>query len=269
MLYFIKEYIEFHKISKAILHLQTNQPLKCYKKRPDALQVGFSETAVHFAQPFLEATGLFEKITYGNTIPNGALHLTSFRNQPINLNSGLLPEWYYQIVPEWLPQEFWKPVCSIQPDYTFREKAILIATDRYQNEYIDYGVLKRLQDQMIFLGLPSEHKAFLEKYGFAPPYHPISNLLEVAKIMMGAKGIISNQGGFYCLAEILKVPRILVSPEFIKMRVPHFRILTHLAIVTGPHNNIPLGGHGTTVQVQERLLPMVEELLRRNEKAES
>ena len=34
-------------------------------------------------------------------------------------------------------------------------------------------------------------------------------------------------------------------------------------------HNIPLGGHGTTVQVQERLLPMVEELLRRNEKAES
>jgi hypothetical protein len=69
---------------------------------------------------------------------------------------------------------------------------------------------------------------------------------------MGAKGVVGGQSGLFSIAECLKVPRILVSPEFIKING---------RIFPGPVNNHPMGGWNEVVVTEEKLIHMVQELI--------
>ena len=66
---------------------------------------------------------------------------------------------------------------------------------------------------------------------------------DAAKLMKGSKGVIGNQGGLFSLAEMLKVPRVLIPPQY---------ILYGSQITIGPCNNHPIGGECDVVQTIEQ-----------------
>ena len=89
---------------------------------------------------------------------------------------------------------------------------------------------------------------------FPVGYLPAASMLELARCIAGAKGVIGNQSGPYTVAECLKVPRILIAPAF---------IMENNRLARGPHNNQVQGGWGEDVSTTARLLAMTRELLSR------
>ena len=81
-----------------------------------------------------------------------------------------------------------------------------------------------------------------------------NDALNTALIFNSAKGVISNQSGNFTIAEQMKCPRILLTPEF------H---LLNGKIYMGPVNNMPQGGFFETVRTQQKLVYAVENLLRK------
>jgi hypothetical protein len=64
-------------------------------------------------------------------------------------------------------------------------------------------------DNVLFLGLESEYKNFINKYKINVRYLNVENALEFAKIIAGSELFIGNQSLGYAIAEGLKVNRIL------------------------------------------------------------
>ena len=152
-----------------------------------------------------------------------------------------------------MPREFWKPILQTEADDRFKDKVILISTPRYQNPFVDLNVLEKFKDRLVFAGLPEEHTEFQKKY-FQLEYFPASSMLEIARCMAGAKGVIGNQSGLYTIAECLKVPRILIAPAF---------VMQDNRLDRGPHNNQVQGNWGEDVSTTARLLAMTTELFKR------
>lgn len=65
-----------------------------------------------------------------------------------------------------------------------------------------------LEDQIVFVGLPTEYTAFVEATGLAAEYHPTRTMLELASVIAGADRFIGNQSQAYALAVGLGVPDI-------------------------------------------------------------
>ena len=151
-----------------------------------------------------------------------------------------------------LPREFWEPVLEVKPDDRFKGKIILISTPRYQNPFVDLKKLECFKEHFIFAGLPEEYTLFQKKY-FKLEYLPASSMLEIARCMAGATGVIGNQSGLYTIAECLKVPRILIAPAF---------VMNNGRLERGPHNNQVQGGWGEDVSTTSRLTAMTAELLK-------
>ena len=57
-----------------------------------------------------------------------------------------------------------------------------------------------LQDTAIFVGTPTEHRAFEVATGKVVPYHPVRDFLELANIVAGADLVMANQNFVYSLA---------------------------------------------------------------------
>lgn len=211
-----------------------------------------NESAFDFLEPLLKDTGLFDHITNSTQVPPICMNLDDFRNIGINFYSGDIRSWYYNLTTAHLPQAFEKKILFPKVDDRFKDKLIICMTNRYQNCFINYNDLKEFENDLVFIGLEKEHQLFCEKY-FPIQYHKVKNGLEVAGLIEGSKGFIGNQSGIYTIAELLKVPRVLVTPEFIKDDMGNITI--------GPVNNHPRGGWYEVVQTQKRLHSSVKNLM--------
>ena len=89
---------------------------------------------------------------------------------------------------------------------------------------------------------------------FELPYQPCKDMLQMAQYMAGAKGFIGNQSGIYSLAECMKIPRILLAPDFVNF---------HGVIIPGPHNNHPIGGWSEDVISSGKMIAAVNALLKK------
>lgn len=235
------------------LHLQTNVQFNYAVNHPNA-NVGFTNSNVDFIIPLLKNIKALNKITFGDAIPenNQIIDLAAFRKLNINQAAGNICQWYYNLINIHLPQNFSRQHIHVSPDFRFRDKVIFVRTKRYNNVFLDLNVLKKYADNFIFFGLQDEHDEFCKLY-FDVEYFKIENMLEFAQILSGSRGIISNQNGLYCCAELLKVPRILLTPEYMKMND---------RIFPGPVDNNPQGGWFEVVQSQNKLINAVENLIR-------
>lgn len=86
---------------------------------------------------------------------------------------------------------------------------VINRSQRYHNPDFNWrAIVERYSDRAIFVGLPKEHAAFVEKFGYVP-YYPTENLLDVARVIAGCKLFIGNQSCPHAIAEGLKAPVIL------------------------------------------------------------
>lgn len=157
-LYFCKEYANSYEEDKFNYHIQTNVV------EGNGL-IGMSENAVKFIKPLLESQEYINEVTWGDNIrEDNTINLMDFKELTINIFGGDIRSWYYNLVSNHLPKEFWKPIIKVEPNYKIKDKIILTWTHRYQNVYIDYNCLQEFKDNLIFIGVKDEIDEFCKKY---------------------------------------------------------------------------------------------------------
>ena len=230
-LYFCKEFTIINKQDKFNFNIQINveDPALKMLNHPFGTVRMTSESA-NFIKSLLESQEYINEVSISNDIPANAINLDLFRKLPCNFMAGDIRSWYYNLSKQHLPREFWKPIITSSTDDKYKDKILVISTERYQNVFIDYKQLKQFKNHLIFIGTEKEHNLFNDKY-FNIEYKKCSSLLEIAKYMSGAKGVLGNQSGLYSLAECMKVKRILISAEY---------FMFNNKIVPGPVNNHPI-----------------------------
>lgn len=235
------------------LNIQTNAKIQMVKDSSHP-GIGLSEADVSFILPLLKTVKFIDKITFGDDIPknNRVIDLSIFRKCAINFSSGDIRQWIYNVIGIHLPQDFSKQHIFITPDFRFKDKVILVKTKRYNNALLDLNQLKNYANRFVFIGLENEHNEF-EQNHFKVDYYKVKDALEFAQLLAGAQGIISNQTSLFAIAEMMKVPRLLLTAEWMKTDDDKF--------YPGPVNVHPQGGWFEVVQTNEKLKSAVENLL--------
>ena len=253
-LYFCKELTEHLNIDQFDLHIQTDVPDSGMAGHSHPCgNVRITSQAAEFMQSLLIQQPYIRNVSFSNELPENAISLDKFREIKLNLSSGQIQNWYYNLTDIHLPREFWKPILSVEPNFQYSDKVILSITSRYRNVYIDCKKLEKHRENLIFAGTQEEYQNFCREY-FELPCIKADNLLTYAQFFAGANGFIGNQGGLYTTAECLKIPRILIAPEYTVFKgIPG----------PGPHVNHPQGGWCEDVSTTEKMLASLENLLKR------
>ncbi len=244
--YFVKEYIAAKKLSDAIFHVRTNVPNPYWPSGRPMM----SMDALAFLKPFLEL--IFDNVTHSDGVPDNCFDLDRFRKLPINFSGGDIRAWYYNLCPEHLPQNFDAPLVVPPANNLFKDRIILICTERYQNISFNWKILYPYRERLIFFGWRSEYEKFCSEC-FPVEFYKLQDAAEAASLMSGAGGVIGNSSGLFAIAESLKVPRVFLSPEFIRVENGN--------VIPGPVVLHPRGGWFEMVQTQEKFRYAVENLM--------
>ena len=216
-------------------HIQTNVPYK-----PNVMQiksrknktVRLTKEQAEFIAPLLEAQPYIEKVTIGDEIPAGAVNLDVSKMR-LNTIGGDMRDYVYQLIGYILPREFWKKVIAVEPNDKYKNKILFTLSERYVNCFIDYKQLEQFKDDLVFIGSEQEYKVFCQKYWVMDYAGKMNSLLEISQLLEGAKGYVGNQTGIFSLAEQLKVPRLLMSGDYVDVNGQ---------VNIGPKNVLPQGG---------------------------
>lgn len=235
-LWYVKEYCQKTN-QKCIYHIQTNvkipQPSWLDNTHMNS-NVFLTREAAEFIKPLLQKCQFIDQVLIGAERPAGAINLNEYRTESLNLYGGDLRDAYYNFGEQTLPREYYKPVFDVEPSPKYKDKILFTLTQRYVNPAINYVKLKMFEDRLVFIGTEREYNVFAQKDFKVKQLATPKNLLEVAQWMKGSLGYISNQTGFFAVAEALKVPRILFPPDW--MYGPDYKI------IPGPKNTVPIGG---------------------------
>lgn len=214
-----------------------------------------SQADAEFIRPLLESQPFINQVTVREMPEKGAIDLNAFRRDFINHYGCEIRDWYYTFFAHTLPREFWKKIVHVEPNRRYKDKILFTLTERYVNQFIDYRALKRFSKDLVFIGTDGEYQTFQKKYFELDRVElkKSDSLLTVAQYLMGAKGYLSNQSGFFALAEVMKIPRILLPPDYVIKEDGKSDI--------GPKNNLPLGGWTNSVSFTPRLVDAVKELV--------
>ena len=155
------------------------------------------------AQPYIRSV----RITDGrDSLPTGTVDLDAFREHFYEVCREEIRLWYY---PHGTPplQEFHEPVLSAPDQPEPCGRFAICFTPRYR-ECFDVGILSPFRDDLVFVGLPSEHKDFCRRH-FPVEYRPVADALEMLRFFQSCRGMIGNVSGTFAIAECAKIRRIL------------------------------------------------------------
>lgn len=239
-LHFCLQIAQYYNQEKFNFHIQTDVPFEpsiCEKSSRGGRHVFFTKQEGQFIKPLLEAQPYINQVTIGPTIPEGATNLSNFRQLPLNLGAGDIREWYYQLIANFLPKEFWKKILFINPNPKFKDKVLFTLSERYNNCFVDFNDLKPYKDKLVFIGTEKEYNIFTKNYFEMEFAGRFNNLLQIGEVIAGSKAYIANPTGLFSIAEGLKMPRLLIGSQFMKIDDQ---------ILFGPKNILCLGGLHTT-----------------------
>ena len=201
-----------------------------------------NETTYNYIKPLLEHQPYIEKVTKhdGSQVH---INLDAFRHIGLNLAAGDLRKAHGYIYPE-LQTDLSVPAL-IAPEKklpNLEGKIVLNLSLRYRNQNINYGVLEKYMDRLVFVGLDDEYNRFRLAYGFHPTRMHVKDGLHMAQIINSCQLFIGNQSSTFAIAEQLKVPRLL-------------------EVFRSCPNVIPMGGEGYDYQTTNNLLFFLEKFL--------
>ena len=130
--------------------------------------------------------------------------LDLFRKEYKNLSAGNIQTWISMVYPELRPN-LHRP--SLFADPKPNDYILVSRSSRYQNQWIDYSLLKHY-DNVKFIGVEGEFKA-LRLHNPNIEHLEVKDFLELAELIAGCRLYIGNQSMPYAIAELLKVKRIL------------------------------------------------------------
>jgi hypothetical protein len=213
-----------------------------------------TKDAAEFLVPLFESQGWKTRIS--DNVPIGYVDLDRFRDLKLNFAAGDIRLWCYNLINVILPMDLSRATIKVNPDESYKDKIILVKTNRYCNKFLDWKKLKPYKKDIIMMGLEEEHTAFCESF-FPVDYIKVKDALEAAEIIAGAKFIVANQCGIYSLAEMMKTPRIVCPPEYMMIKHPKTK---QDILVPGPCNVIAQGGRCVLASTTAKFEAMIEEL---------
>ena len=203
----IKELSKNHTCN---LYIQINKPMG-----PESLNHPYgsfllSKKPVDLVMPLLNSQTYLNSINFYNN-EKIDINLDLFRDIPISLGFQEM-RWFAHICGTY-NTSMENSYLSVEPHNSIKNKIIIVRTQRYRNDYINYKFLKKNKN-LLCLGLKSEFnelKNEIENLEF----YECKDFLEMAQIIKASKFYVGNMCFPYSVAEALKVPRLLeASPEF-------------------------------------------------------
>jgi len=255
-LYYCLEVSRRFHFDKFNYDIQVNKMISDFDDTCEKDEMLLSQKDAEFIRPLLNALPYVNEVTIGAPPNKETIDLNSFRRRDISPYGCEIRDWYYMSSPRTFPREFWKQLIQVAPNPKYKDKILFTLTERYVNIAIDYKQLEQFREHLAFIGTDSEYRAFQTQY-FELERAELSeddNLLTVARYLAGAKGYMANQSCFFSLAELMKINRILLSPDWVKDEDGEIRI--------GPKNNLPLGGWCSSVSMTWKMVSTVNDLLK-------
>jgi hypothetical protein len=190
---------------KIHLHLQINQK-SLYKKsmRHGNKDKILTEKSVAMISPLLLSQSGFAVVDILTT-QKIDYDLDEFRNYPFDYNTNHICRWYFHMYG--ITADLSKPWLSVSPDTAFNNEIVIARSFRYRAPGISYDFLQAYSN-ITFVGLKEEYED-LKKVIPTLKYKPVTDFLELAKVIAGCKFFIGNQSFPFALAEALKVKRVL------------------------------------------------------------
>ena len=258
-LYFCVETASYYRQKQFDYCLQINKRSSDFGKYFPGEEILLTREKAEFIRPLLESQPYINRVLICEEPEKGFMDLNLFWTGYISPVGCEFRDWYYTFSGNTLPRAFWKKILFVNPDPAYKDKILFSLTERYVNRGIDYMALKEFRDRLVFIGLDSEYQVFQKKYFELDraELKPEDSLLTVAQYLAGAKGFIANQSGFFSLAELMKINRILLPPDWIREDDSGKGDL-----MAGPKNNLPLGGWANSVSFTPKLVDAVKELIR-------
>lgn len=219
-----------------------------------------SMNAAKYIKPLLNSQPYIRNVTINEKVPDKFIDLIIFKKHVLNLSSGDLRSFYYEISPNFLDMDFSIPIIKVDADYSLKNKVIVVLSERYVPAKIDFKELEPFKDSLVLIGTKQEHERFEKKY-FNIEYRKVENALQFARLAKGSKGVLSNLNGNYAIAEQMKIPRILLWPDVMKIEYSKNEELVD-KVIPGPMNVIPQGGICNTATSTQRTVGLLKHLLR-------
>ncbi|GAA4334363.1 hypothetical protein GCM10023149_41680 [Mucilaginibacter gynuensis] len=193
--------------AKITLYLRLNQPLvlPAHLKHPlGNVMLNEKMAEMLFAllrqQPYLAACEIYD----GQAID---IDLDGIRTPLFPTDKGNIARWCSYITGA--NPELWKQWLFVDPDASYADTIIVARSERYRNILIDHSFLNKYKN-LVFVGVESEYHDIKKQLPHIK-WVPVTNFLELARMIAGCKFFIGNQSFPFSIAEGLKIPRILES----------------------------------------------------------
>lgn len=162
-------------------------------------------------EPLLKCQDLVKSVEYSEAMPKGAIDLNRFRHVEWQRANGFKYKSIVEMVREavGLEPEFdtsapWLTV----PDPVFAADVVIHRSPRFAGHDFPWKeIVAKYGRSVVFVGAKSEHKDFVDNFGWVP-YLPTTDLLTLARVIAGATLFVGNQSAPYAIAEALKKPTI-------------------------------------------------------------
>lgn len=187
------------------LHLHIDQPAGYAKHFKHPLgNVMLNKKVADMLTPLLQAQPAFQCC---DVLTDQAIDidLDRIREYPLLLDRGNIARWYFLVFPcnfdlnlAWL---------TASPDRSVKDAIVIARSNRYHAPGIQYKFLKKYPDVQ-FIGLKEEYLAMRSMIPHLQ-YRPVSDFLEMASLIGGARLFIGNQSFPFSIAEALKANRLL------------------------------------------------------------
>lgn len=260
-LHFVSDIIKWQKADKSHFILTYGRPAQYTQAHPDG-NMQMTEKSANFAKAFIEKCGMFDEVhviewnqfnAMIKQVPN-VVDLDLFRNCYLNFCGGDIRNWYYATCSHHFEKDFSKNLFEgkFEGDTRARNHVLVTYTERYNDYFISIATaVCNHKEEIGFIGIDREYERFCKLIDFKAKRFEINNSADAAYLMKGSRGVIGNSGGLYSLAEMLKVPRLLIMPQYMKVNDK---------LMYGPCNQLPLGGWCDIIQTSAQAVKLTDEL---------
>jgi hypothetical protein len=182
--------------------------------------VMFPGSAYDMLKPLVEAQ------PYINSFPkwngeNIIVDLDKIRQTDVNMPYGHIARWYaYVFADMYCDLQYPWLSTGIDMDKAYKDTILVNRTQRYHGRFVQYFFLEKYKSQLLFTGMPEEHKIFCEEWNLDIPLLQVKDFLELAHVIESCKFFLGNQSMCFAIAEAMKTPRILETCHFVPNVVP-------------------------------------------------
>lgn len=248
-LYFCKQLSRNINERRIEYYIQTNV------KDPFTGKILITKQEAQSMRPLLESQTFISKLFISDNKPKDAVDLNKYRSGIINNHGGDFRDYYYTFNNAILPRHYERKAIRPQwnPNEKYKDKVLINISQNKNNVNLNYNLLEQFKDKLVFVGTKNEYINFCQKYFAIQDFiSSEENLLQIAKYFSGSKGLVSNQSTLFAIAELMKIPRILLTNDYNNI---------NNKIDFGIKNVVPINGWTVVASINEKMVSAVGELI--------